>query len=257
MIDTKYLSFSDNVIDALKALTTHSVEQINEKSPLDFVTNIDLEINKVVTNIIQSHFPNDKIISEETWDGIVEVKGAKIWVIDPLDGTSNCLSGLPYFACSIARIVDDKVDYGLVIDFIHDEVFSAQSGRGAFLNNKTIIPIKSSASFLGISTGFLKKASGKLGNLTEVVKFRLLGAQSLHLCYVACGRLRGAVNLESKIWDDIAGALIVRESGGYYTSLLNADLGKIGDWAKDGNVSGLALADINDSLQNEIRLCLD
>ena len=257
MIDPVYRSVSDDVCAALKALPTHHVGQINEKSHLDFVTDLDLTINGMVTRLIETHFPDDDVLSEETWGSAGVIKSNAIWVIDPLDGTSNAVSGLPFYACSIARIVDGNVDFGLVIDLVHDDVFFAQRGQGAFLNNEVIVPVASPASFLGISTGFLKEASGQLNALANTVKFRLLGAQSLHLCYVACGRLRGAVNLESKIWDDIAGALIVTEAGGFYTSLYDIDLGKVDQWGESGLVAGLALADRNDRLQSDILRVLE
>lgn len=252
MLEPLYQSLTDDVTQALKALSKQRPEQIDEKSHLDFVTDLDLKINGMVTRLIETHFPDDDVLSEETWGSAGVIKTNAVWVIDPLDGTSNFVSGLPFYACSMARIVDEKVDFGLVVDLVHDEVFSAQRGHGAFLNNTVIKPVSSPASFLGISTGFIKQASGRLHELTDQVKFRLLGAQSLHLCYVACGRLRGAVNLESKIWDDIAGALIVTEAGGFYASLHDIDLGMVNQWGESGLVAGLALAERDDLLQSDI-----
>ena len=257
MIDPLYKTLTHQVTQALKAIPNQRPEQIDEKSHLDFVTDLDLKINSIVTGLIETHFPEDDVISEETWGNSRVLKSNSIWVIDPLDGTSNFISGLPFYACSIARIVDEKVVFGLVVDLVHDEVFSAQRGHGAFLNNAVIKPTSSPASFLAISTGFIKEASGLLHNLAEKVKFRLLGAQSLHLCYVACGRLRGAINIESKIWDDIAGALIVLEAGGFYTSLYDIDLGTVNQWGKNGVVAGLALAQRDDQLQSEILRILE
>jgi len=257
MIDQLYHSLTDKVHQALKELPNERPEQIDEKSHLDFVTDFDLKINGVVSALIETYFPDDFIISEETWSGTEVIKANTIWVVDPLDGTSNFVSSLPFHACSIARIVDGDVDFGLVIDLVHNDVFFAQRGHGAFLNNALIKPTLSPASFLGVSTGFIKESSSLLADLTEQVKFRLLGAQSLHLCYVACGRLRGAVNLESKIWDDIAGALIVTEAGGLYTSLHKIDLGKVEQWGEFGLAAGLALTDRNDRLQSDILRVLE
>jgi myo-inositol-1(or 4)-monophosphatase len=257
MVDPLYQSLMDDVYKALKALPKQRPEQIDEKSHLDFVTDLDLNINGVVTRLIKTYFPDDNVISEETWGSAKVLKVNPIWIIDPLDGTSNFVSGLAFYACSIARIVDEKVDFGLVIDLVHDEVFSAQRGHGAFLNNTLIKPVSSPASFLGISTGFIKEVSGLPHELTGQVKLRLLGAQSLHLCYVACGRFRGAVNLESKIWDDVAGALIVTEAGGFYKSLYDIDLGKVDQWGESGTVAGLALADHADQLQSDILKVLE
>ena len=257
MVKPLYQSLTDDVTQALKALPKQRPEQIDEKSHLDFVTDLDLKLNGIVTRLIKRHFANDGILSEETWGSAGVMKTNAVWVIDPLDGTSNFVSGLSFYACSIARIVDEIVDFGLVVDLVHDEVFSAQRGHGAFLNNTVIKPVSSPASFLGISTGFIHEASGRLHELTGQVKFRLLGAQSLHLCYVACGRLRGAVNLESKIWDDIAGALIVREAGGFYKSLHDIDLGIFNQWGESGVVAGLALAERDDRLQFDIQRVLE
>lgn len=257
MVELLYQSLTDDVYQALRELPRQRPEQIDEKSHLDFVTDLDLNVNGIVTSLIETHFPDDGVISEETWGRARAIKTGAIWVIDPLDGTSNFISGLPFYACSIARIVNEKVDFGLVIDVVHGDVFSAQRGHGAFLNNAVIKPASSPASFLGISTGFIKKSSYLLHELTGQVKFRLLGAQSLHLCYVACGRLRGAVNLESKIWDDIAGALIVTEAGGFYASLHDIDLGKVDQWGESGLVAGLALAERNDRLKSDILRVLE
>lgn len=220
---------------------------IQEKGHLDYVTALDVALDAAVSALIARLFPDDVVISEEAWreeQGL----GQRFWVVDPLDGTSNAISGLPFFAISAALIDDGGVRFGLVFDYLHNEMFYAERARGAFLNGEPLVRANNPASFFGISTGFLQAYSKLCQPLAEEVKFRLLGSQALHLCYVASGRFRGAVNLESKLWDDLAGALIVREAGGCFVSLAGLDLDKPSSWNGHVTSSALALVDPADDL---------
>ena len=240
MIDRHYKLLIDDILAVTKAVRDTQLNDIKVKSQLDFVTNIDIALDKAITEIITKQYANDLILSEENWSIIAENKPDALWVVDPLDGTSNVISSVPFSSCSIARIENNKVVFGLVIDLLREEIFYAQLGKGAYLNNEKLNCQPTKTSFLGISTGFIKQAGSGISKLTDEVKFRLLGSQALHLCYVAASRFRATINLESKIWDDIAGALIVTEAGGCFTSLTAIDLDNCQTWYNKTTVSALA-----------------
>ena len=192
-----------------------------EKSKFDYVTDVDKSLEQAISQLIQKEYPNHKVIGEESIQGITNLDGPT-WVIDPLDGTSNFLFGIPSYACSIAFVNDSKVQFGLVVDLVHREIFSARRGLGAFLDDKMLDTNSNRSDFIGISSGFLESADlskpGLISQIKKIGKFRLLGSQALHLCYVAAGRMKACVNLEAKIWDDIAAALIIQEANGTYSS---------------------------------------
>ena len=245
MVDERFLALVAMLKTSLPL--EQKADELQQKGHLDFVTNLDLALDQFITKAIADLFPDDEVVSEERWSTQAET-AERLWVIDPLDGTSNAVSALPFYSASIAQIDGAGLRFGLVIDWLHQEIFYAERGQGAFLNGSAISTGHNPASFLGISTGFLRAHGDKLDGLGEKVKFRLLGSQALHLCYVACGRLRGAINLESKVWDDLAGALIVEEAGGFYKSLADFELERPALWGGQFQSAGLALGDKHDSL---------
>ena len=251
MHSPEYQTWVERLVVSLKSIALEQPRKIHEKAALDFVTAFDHNIDSLVRKCIEKYFPGELIASEENWPEKFGTANTTLWVIDPLDGTSNYVAGLPFWGVSIARICNARVDFALIVDTGRDELFSAQAGRGAFLNGQKLTPIENRSSLLGVSSGFLSDAGNKAGaikNLAQSVKFRLLGSQALHLCYVASGRLRAAINIESKIWDDIAGALIVEEAGGCYRSLAGVDHAEPAMWPRDAVSSGLAVLNRNDDI---------
>lgn len=198
------------------------------KGAFDVVTAADTEVEAFLCRELRNRFPEDQILAEESLDEAPATLSGRCWVIDPLDGTVNFLSGLPFWAISIALLNDGVPILGVVFDPTRNEVFYAEKGRGAYLDGRPLgggPPLgKTRADFhraLGGSSGCLKRWSTQPHILADLLgrygKLRILGSQALHLCYVAAGRFEAAMSVEARLWDDAAAALVVMESGFKYT----------------------------------------
>jgi len=195
---------------------------ITQKAPNDFVSDVDLACEAVIIHSIQEYYPDHCIVAEEggtTGNPDSEYR----WIIDPLDGTSNYLHGIPHFAVSIALEIRGRLVHGVVYDPIREELFSASRGEGALLNDRRIRCSKrTSLSNALIGTGFpfrkrrLMSAYQAMFNtfFDQCEDLRRAGTASLDLAYVAAGRLDGFFEIGLKPWDMAAGALIIREAGG-------------------------------------------
>lgn len=194
---------------------------ISDKASYDYVTSVDRKLQAEIIQFLTTKFPKHDAFGEEAMPREIEAKDPT-WIIDPLDGTSNFIFNMPFVGCSLALISNGEVQVALVIDLIHHEVFTAFRGGGAFLNGAKLDSSECRSDFIGVSTGYLEHLAlhdpGYLINLKRSGKFRVLGSQALHLCYVASGRFKACISYEAKLWDDIAGALIVEEAGGAYIS---------------------------------------
>lgn len=180
------------------------------------VTDIDLQAEKKIISIIQKNYPDHSIISEEK--GKINRNQEYLWVIDPLDGTANYSQNIPFYCVSIAFFANNEKILGVIYDPIHEEIFFAQKGQGAFLNSQAIIPskIKSIADAI-CGFGFSdspKAISNFLKIYKKCRKTKNLGSTSLSLCYVASGRLDAYIINKINNWDISAGAIIVEEAGG-------------------------------------------
>ena len=199
--------------------------QVSKKGIGDFVTSADLSSEKAIIKILQKGYPKIEIMSEETNSETNLNKHEKIWIIDPLDGTLNFLHGLPHFAISMAFMVNEEIISGIIYDPIKDELFWAEKGIGAFLNGKRIrVSARSQLKDSLVSTGIPWKGmesshKNYLKILENIMKsssgIRRYGAAALDLAYVAAGRYDAFWEFNLKTWDIAAGALIVKEAGGY------------------------------------------
>ena len=199
--------------------------QVSKKGIGDFVTSSDLNSEKTIIKTLQKAYPEIKIVSEETNSETHLNKHEKKWIIDPLDGTLNFLHGLPHFAISIALMVNEEIISGIIYDPVKDELFWAEKGVGAFLNNKRIrVSARSQLKDALISTGIPWKGmesshKNYLKILENIMKnssgIRRYGAAALDLAYVAAGRYDAFWEFNLKIWDIAAGVLLVKEAGGY------------------------------------------
>jgi len=197
-----------------------------KSSPINLVTEIDRGAEALVVERIHHHFPDHSILAEE--GGAMERSRTHRWVIDPLDGTTNFVHGLPLFAVSIALEIEGRVAVGVVFDPNLGECFVAERGRGATVNG---VPLRVSAtSSLAdslLATGFPYTVSvAPDNNLAEHAAFtrrsrivRELGTAAITLAWVAAGRLDGFWELVLGPWDVAAGGLLVEEAGGRITSL--------------------------------------
>ncbi|MDX1522689.1 MAG: inositol monophosphatase family protein [Anaerolineae bacterium] len=210
----------------------HKAEISVKGEAFDLVTNADYDSENFLKAEILAYFPNHTFFAEESFATTPDLLDDYCWMIDPLDGTVNFATGVPLFSISIALLYQGSPLLGWVYDPAHQEMFYARRGGGAFFNGQrltaanlapTSLPIGASSGLLNWSLG--SKQSQLLQTLLEKHgKFRILGSQALHLAYVAAGRLQAALNWESKVWDDAAGALIVREAGGSYSDFWGRDI---------------------------------
>ena len=184
--------------------------QVSKKGPRDFVTNADKKVEKILINELSKK--KFSIISEEAGKIIQENKNS-FWVIDPIDGTTNFLHGIPHFCISLALISDNEIISAVIFDPIKNEIFYAEKNTGAFFNNQRIRVSK-------------KKNLDEclFGSNLEGVKnidlnLRISGSAALDLAYVASGRLDGFYQKKLNIWDIAAGILIISEAGGKLNSI--------------------------------------
>ncbi len=212
--------------------------QVSSKGPGDFVTSADKRTEKIIMEELLKAHPDYCIITEES--GIINKQNLNNkWIIDPIDGTTNFMNGIPQFAISIGYEEEDEVKCGVIFDPIKNEMFIAEKGNGAFLNNSRIrVSNRKNLKESLIVTGGPRNSSKikkeifsefvKVSNqiLTPVRKF---GSAALDMAYVACGRFDGYWQRELNYWDIAAGIIILKEAGGFvnfYDQNIDAPLKK-------------------------------
>ena len=205
-------------------------QTIEYKGTVDFVTETDRQVERLIVDHVQQSFPGHLIIGEEaSADGQLRqpVENQYAWYIDPLDGTTNFIHSFPQFAVSVALTKGRELVFGIVHDPIREETFEAQKGGGATLNGTAIrVSTVSKLSNALLATGFpydrREHADFYLGFWKDFMLrshgVRRAGSAALDLCYVACGRFDGFWEWKLHPWDTAAGALIVREAGGMVTN---------------------------------------
>ena len=197
--------------------------QVSSKGPGDFVSSADKRTEKTIIEELQKAHPEYGIITEET--GIINKSNVKNrWIIDPIDGTMNFLNGIPQFAISIAYEENNEIICGVIFNPITNEMFCAEKGNGAYLNNTRIrVSNKKKLKDALLVTGGPKGAS-KIKNKiyseyinvsNNVSNVRKFGSAALDMAYVACGRFDGYWQRELNYWDIAAGVIILREAGGF------------------------------------------
>ena len=207
--------------------------QVSEKGPGDFVTASDKRVEKIIISELNIENSKYSVLCEEKGKLIGENK-EKRWIIDPIDGTANFLNGLPHFAISIAYEEKGEVFSGIIFDPIKNEMFFAEKGKGAYLNNHRIRVSKKTdfKNSLLVTGGprYISKIKDKTFEeyirLSKEVRppIRKSGSAALDLAYLAAGRFDGSWQRELKYWDIAAGIIIVKESGGYIENLSGESL---------------------------------
>lgn len=244
----KYDELVNNILNSTKeCLDDSTILVIHSKSQYDYVSDIDIKFQEIICKHINILFPEDQIFSEETPSKFIN-ETKPYWVLDPIDGTSNFIGGLPFWCISLAYVENNKIIYSLVIDLNRNDIYEAYKGKGVFVNKKEMKKNNVSTNLIGISTGTFDQIS--INDLRRYGKFRILGSQSLHLCYVALGILDACINIETKIWDDIAGILILEEAGGDYFSKYKYSSENISMKNIDKNVSSAAISIDNKDFSN-------
>ncbi len=211
--------------------------QVSEKHRNDFVTEVDRLAEQAIIRTIHKAYPGHAIQAEESGRS---GEDRHLWIIDPLDGTTNFVHGFPHFGVSIALQTDGRLEQAVVYDPVREEIFTASRGAGAQLNNKRLRldPRRKLARAL-LGTGFPFRAREHLDTYLatfralfgEVADIRRAGSAALDLAYVAAGRLDGFWELGLKPWDMAAGALLVREAGGLVTDFAGGS-----GWSESGNI---------------------
>ncbi|MBI1216881.1 MAG: inositol monophosphatase [Alphaproteobacteria bacterium] len=200
--------------------------QVSKKGPGDFVSNADHKAEKTIREALTKSRPNYSLLMEESG----AKKGADAsfkWIVDPLDGTTNFLHGIPHWSISIALEKDGEILAGVVYDPIKDELFTAEKGMGAFLNNKRlrVSPRHMADAMIAIGGArpgaknyeiFMAEIDAVMPHVSGV---RRMGSAALDICYVAAGRFDGFFERHLSPWDVAAGSLIVKEAGGYSTDM--------------------------------------
>jgi myo-inositol-1(or 4)-monophosphatase len=214
------------------------ISKIDHKfSSHDLVTEVDKGAEKMIRNLILTHFPSHSILGEEgvepgpaaSAQALAEMSDEEyLWIVDPLDGTTNFVHGFPFFCVSIALAHKGEVIVGVVYDPNRDELFVAEKGKGAYVHGRRMqVSDERKLSDSLVATGFPADRGGALPvNLAgiqtlapHVRNLRVAGSAALHLAYVATGRLSGFWEIGLNAWDIAAGALLVQESGGRITDV--------------------------------------
>ncbi len=181
--------------------------QVSKKGPKDFVTNSDKKTEKVLINELTKNKKKYSILSEEI-GFIKNDDNDYIWVIDPIDGTTNFLHGIPHFCISIGLKYKDEIISGIIFDPIKNEIFYAEKNQGAFFNNHRIRVSKRK------NLDECLFATNKNGLSFTDLNARIFGSAALDLAYVASGRIDGYFQNGLNLWDIAAGTLILKEAGG-------------------------------------------
>lgn len=212
--------------------------KVQTKDYNDFVSEVDRSAEEAIINILKEAYPTHGFYGEES--GKTNVDAESIWIIDPLDGTTNFLHNFPCYCVSIALQERGVLTQAVIYDPVHNDLFTATKGRGAFLNDKRIrVTNRSKLQDSLISTGFPFKDFSYLDTYVEIFKdmakktagLRRPGSAALDLAYVAAGYTDGFFEINLSPWDIAAGALLVQEAGG-----IVGDFEGNESWLRTGNI---------------------
>lgn len=208
-----------------RASTQLDLLTVQTKSPNDFVTEVDHAAERAIVEVLREAFPGHGILAEEAGElGPLDGQDSEyLWIIDPLDGTTNFIHGFPQYAISIAQTKNGVLEHAVVYDPTRNELFTASRGAGAFLNDRRIrVSRRTRLNDALIGTGFpyrnFDHADAYLAMFRELTQkcagIRRPGAAALDLAYVACGRFDAFWEMGLSPWDMAAGILLIQEAGG-------------------------------------------
>jgi len=212
--------------------------QVSKKGPKDFVTKTDKRVEKILIEELSKAKKNYTIITEES--GLIKKTDEdNIWIIDPIDGTTNFLHGIPHFAISIALKCKNEIKSGIIFDPIKNEMFYAEKNNGSFFNNHRVRVSKK------IELDDCLFATNHEGAKYSELNLRYTGCAALDLAYVGCGRLDGYFHNNINIWDIAAGILIVNEAGGKVNDINESNIQNINIRASNNNIHTKMLEKLN------------
>ena len=203
--------------------------QVSKKGQYDFVTKTDKRVEEILIEELKKNKKRYSFITEESGT-IVNSDKDNFWIIDPIDGTTNFLHGIPHFAISVALKFKNEIRCGVIFDPIKNEIFYAEKNIGSFFNNQRIRVSKKN------DLDDCLFATNHLGAKFSDLNLRYTGCAALDLAYVASGRYDGYFQNKINIWDIAAGTLIVREAGGKVNDINKFDINNIDIRASNNNI---------------------
>ncbi|MGM0883605.1 MAG: inositol monophosphatase family protein [Bacillota bacterium] len=237
----------------------------------DLVTEIDKGSERLIRNLVLTHFPHHSFLGEEGVEpgpeastrALEDVREAEyLWIVDPIDGTTNFVHGFPYFCVSIALAYNGEVIVGVVYDPMRDELFVAEKGKGAYVHGKRM-QVSKEETLRGslVATGLPAEhqyalplnLKGIQAVAPKVRNLRIAGSAALHLAYVASGRLSGFWEIGLNSWDLAAGSLLIQESGGVVSDTFGKpyELGVRNVVASNGLIQEELIAALAEAKANE------
>jgi myo-inositol-1(or 4)-monophosphatase len=203
----------------------HQERQVKFKGRANIVTDVDLQSERYLKSFLQAEYPDHNILAEES--KATSRNSSYRWILDPLDGTNNYSFGIPFFSIVIALAKDNEVLLGIIYDPLRDEMFSAQKGNGATLNNSPIHVTRKKTvkeSLIGLDLGYVDERGKKLLQFIaslwpRMYAYRIMGSAALGMAYTACGRLDLYFHLLLYPWELASGSLLVSEAEGIVTDL--------------------------------------
>ncbi|MDP6043556.1 MAG: inositol monophosphatase family protein [Dehalococcoidales bacterium] len=222
-------------------------KEMRNKGQGELVTEADILSQRVIVKLLADEYPDYNFLAEESMSS-AKVTGYT-WLVDPLAGTNNYVFGIPFFGINIALVRDNDILMSITYDPLRDELFRAEKGKGAYLNNSPIHVserVSLQDSLLGFDPGYDRTSGGELlkavtGLWPEVFGLRVMGSASMALAYVASGRIDLYVRYGVQPWDIASGLLLVREAGG-----------RVSDWqGEPANFWHTEIVAANGTLQRE------
>lgn len=212
--------------------------QVKKKGPKDFVTKTDKRVEKILIEELEKSKKNYSFITEES--GMIKKSDTdNFWIIDPIDGTTNFLHGIPHFAISIALKKQNEITIGLIFDPIKGEMFYAEKNLGSFFNNRRIRVSKKN------DLEDCLFATNHEGAIHSKLNLRYTGCAALDLAYVANGRFDGYFHNKINIWDIAAGVLIINEAGGKVNDINKFEINNIDIRASNNNIYNKLLENLD------------
>jgi len=205
--------------------------QVSKKGPKDYVTKTDRRVEKILIEELGKVKKNYSFITEES--GIIENKDKdSFWIIDPIDGTTNFLHGIPHFAISLALRVNNEIRTGLIFDPIKNEIFYAEKNNGAYFNNHRVRVSKK----INLEECLFASNNEGVNYASSKLNLRSTGSAALDMAYVGCGRFDGYFQNNINIWDIAAGIIIVSEAGGKVSEINHKNFDNINIKASSSNI---------------------
>ena len=205
--------------------------QVSKKGPKDFVTNTDKRVEKILIEELSKTKKNYSFITEESGKILNKNKNV-FWIIDPIDGTTNFLHGVPHFAISVALQKEDEIISGLICDPIKNEIFYAEKNIGSFINNNRVRVSNKS----NLEECLFASNNDGIKSVHPRLNLRNTGCAALDLAYVGCGRLDGYFHNKINLWDIAAGKIIIEEAGGKVNNIKDFEIRQIDIRAGNPNI---------------------